>query len=72
MGVAVSSAYTTRADLNARVKALANPEDPPPVSAFNIPLWMVALSLLCLNAFGLLASAQVHEATEAMGRFLAL
>ncbi len=66
--VAVSSAFSTRVDLEARVQALANPRPEP--TGFRPRPWMFAAALLLLCAAGALASEHAHALTEEVGRFL--
>ncbi len=68
--VAVSSAFSNRDDLKARVEALANPRPAPTPAAFGPRPWMFAAALLLLCAAGALASEHVHTLTEEVGRFL--
>ena len=68
--VAVSPAFSSRADLQARVEALANPLPEPAPAGFRPRPWMFAAALLLLCAAGALASEHVHTLTEEVGRFL--
>lgn len=69
--VAVSSAFSSRVDLEARVEALANP----PAVASSISVlprpWMFAAVFLLLGALGAVTSEQIHAVSEGLGRFLA-
>jgi Zn-dependent protease with chaperone function len=69
--VAVSSAFSSRVDLEARVVALANPGPRTVLSGAGLRPWMFAAALLLLVATGVLASEQVHTLVEEVGRFLA-
>jgi Peptidase family M48 len=69
--VAVSSAFLSRADLEARVHALASPAGAPSVVPSVARPWMfVAIALLLCGA-GAIVSPQVHELTEEVGRLFA-
>lgn len=68
--VAVSSAFSSRVDLEARVEALANPRPEAAPAPFGPRPWMFAGALLLLCAAGALASENVHALTEEVGRFL--
>jgi Zn-dependent protease with chaperone function len=67
--VAVSSAFSSRVEIEARVQALANPESSAPT--LIVKPWMMASALLAFGAASLLASEQVHVLTERLGRLLA-
>ncbi|MBX7184084.1 MAG: M56 family metallopeptidase [Vicinamibacteria bacterium] len=69
--VAVSSAYSSREDLKARVEALANPCSDAVVPGFRIRPWMWAAAALILCAAGMLSSEHVHAVSEEIGRVLA-
>lgn len=69
--VAVSSAFSSRVDLEARVEALANPRLETAPAGFVLRPWMFAVALLALCAAGAMASGHVHAVTEEVGRFLA-
>ena len=69
--VAVSSAFSSRVDLAARVEALANPRPEIATAGSRLRPWMFAAALLALSATGALASEHVHAVTEAVGRLLA-
>ena len=69
--VAVSPAFTSRADLQARVEALANPAPEPKAPGLGLRPWMWAAAILVLCAAGVAASEQVHAIAEGVGRFLA-
>jgi len=69
--VAVSSAFSTRADLQARVEALANPDRGTVLGSAGLRPWMFVAALLVLGATGALASEPVHTLVEQVGRFLA-
>lgn len=70
--VAVSPAFSSRADLQARIEALANP--PARVGGENrvsgAP-FLFAAALIVMAGLGGVASEAVHELTEAAGRLLA-
>lgn len=68
--VAVSPAFSSRVDLEARVEALANPGPEPTPAGFHPRPWMFAAALLLLCAAGALASEHVHTLTEEVGRLL--
>ena len=70
--VAVSPAFLSRIDLEARIEALANPptRDAGADRASAVP-WLLAVALIVLASLGGMASEPVHELTEVVGRFLA-
>ena len=70
MDIAVSSAFHSRADLEARVQALANPDAAATRLPFSPRLWItMALALLTLAGFS--SAERVHALTERVGRTLA-
>jgi Zn-dependent protease with chaperone function len=70
--VAVSSAFSSPADIEARVKALADPPaETSPRANWSLRPWMLAVMMSALCGASVLASAQVHALTEAFGAFLA-
>lgn len=69
--LAVSSAYASRSDLEARIIALANPSGPALPEGFAVRPWMLASVVVVLCGVGFLGSEQVHAVTEAVGRTLA-
>lgn len=69
--VAVSSAFSSRADLEARVRALADPTAMPPGARLLLRPWMLAVAVVFLYGAGSLGSEQVHALTEQVGYFLA-
>jgi len=68
--VAVSSAFSSRVDLEARIEALANPRPETVPAGFRPRLWMFAAASLVLFAAGAMASEQVHSVAEEVGRLL--
>jgi len=71
LGVAVSSAFSSRAEIEERVMALTgstNEHDSSPVPPRP---WILAAAAIGTTLAGTLASAQVHEWTEQVGRWLA-
>ena len=68
--MAVSSAFSSRADLEARIHALANPQAGVLLGAGLQP-WMLAAAAVVLCGAGVMASEQVHAAAEELGRLLA-
>lgn len=71
MDMAVSSAFSSRADLEARVQALANPLATEGVIRFSPRTWVFVWAVLILCGVGVIASEQVHAFTEEVGRLLA-
>jgi Zn-dependent protease with chaperone function len=69
--VAVSSAFSSPADLEARVEALANPAPEFALTTPGVRPWMLAVALLALGVSGAMASEQVHTMIEEVGHFLA-
>ncbi len=69
--VAVSSAFSSRVDLQARVEALANPSSEASAPGFGVRPWMWAAAAVLLCAAGVVASEHVHAVTEEIGRILA-
>jgi Zn-dependent protease with chaperone function len=69
--VAVSSAFSSRAELQARVEALANPAGEAALPGTGLRPWMFVMVLIALGVSGALASEQVHSLIEEVGRFLA-
>ena len=69
--VAVSSAFSSLVDLEARVEALANPRPEAATAGSGWRPWMFAAMLLLLCAGGAMASEQVHAIAEEVGRLLA-
>ncbi|MBK5255001.1 MAG: M56 family metallopeptidase [Vicinamibacteria bacterium] len=69
--VAVSSAFSSRVDLEARVKALTNPSPETAGDDVRFRPWMLAVTVLLMGVAGALASERVHGVSEAVGRFLA-
>lgn len=69
--VAVSSAFSSWLDLEARVEALANPESEAAKAGSPLRPWMFAAALLVLCAVGATASEHVHAVTEGVARLLA-
>jgi Zn-dependent protease with chaperone function len=71
LDVAVSSAFSSRVDLEARVEALANPPAEATAPGPLLRPWMFAAAVLLVSVTGALASEHVHAVSEAVGRFLA-
>ncbi len=71
MDMAVSSAFSSQADLEARVQSLANPLDTEGVIRFSPRTWILVAAVLVLCCTGVIASEQVHAFTEGVGRLLA-
>jgi hypothetical protein len=69
--MAVSSAFSSRLDLEARVSALANPAPPSPVRKPVLRPWMYAAIVFGLGAASIPAWEGIHILTEQVGRFLA-
>lgn len=70
--VAVSPAFSSRIDLQARIEALANPPaDEAGADPISGAPWLMAAALIVSAGLGGFASEPVHELTEAVGRFLA-
>ena len=69
--VAVSSAFSSRVDLEARVEALANPPTGASGAGFFLRPWMFVPVALVIGMVGAVESARVHSVSEALGRFLA-
>lgn len=69
--VAVSSAFSSRVDLEARVEALANPRIEAATAGSSWRPLMFAATLLLLCAGGAMASEHVHSLAEGIGRLLA-
>jgi Zn-dependent protease with chaperone function len=69
--VAVSSAFSSRVDLEARVEALANPRPEAATAGAGWRPWVLAATLLLLCAGGAMASEHIHFLTEQVGRLLA-
>lgn len=69
--VAVSSAFSSRVDLQARVEALANPSSEASAPGVGVRPWMWAAAAVLLCAAGVIASEHVHAVTEEIGRILA-
>ena len=69
--VAVSSAFSSRADLEARVRALAEPAEGEAASPASLRPWMLAAVSVGLLGLGVIASEPVHAMTEIVGAFLA-
>ena len=69
--VAVSPAFSSRVDLEARVEALANPSAEVGMALTRLRLWMFAVALLAFCAAGMMAAEPVHNAVEELGRLLA-
>ncbi|MEO8359435.1 MAG: M56 family metallopeptidase [Vicinamibacteria bacterium] len=69
--VAVSSAFSSEADLEERVRALAEPLADTPGTNWTLRPWMFVVTSVALLGFGIVASEQVHELTEAVATFLA-
>ena len=70
MDLAVSSAFHGRADLEARVQALANPAAPSARLPFSPRLWF-GVALVGLTVLGLSSAQRIHALTEMLGRALA-
>jgi Zn-dependent protease with chaperone function len=68
--VAVSSAFSSRVDLAARIEALANPRSDAVIAGSGLRPWMFAVMFLALCAAGAMASEHVHAVTEGVGRLL--
>ena len=68
--VAVSSAFSSRVDLEARVRALATPASNGGAARVFVRPWMFAVIAAVLLATGALASERVHSLTEEVGYFL--
>lgn len=70
--VAVSPAFSSRIDLQARIEALANPPaHDGGVKRVSGAAFLFAAALIMVAGLGGLASEPVHELTEVVGRFLA-
>ena len=69
--VAVSSAFSSSADLEARVHALANPPTAAAVRGVPLRPWMLGAAILILGSAGVIASEPVHALIEELGRTLA-
>lgn len=69
--VAVSPAFSSRLDLEARIEALANPPKPQMRSRGLLGFLLCPAALLLIAGLGAIRSAQIHDLTEAVGRFLA-
>ncbi len=69
--VAVSSAFSSRADLEARIRALADPSRAEVSRGFGLRPWMLAAAAVALCGAGVIASEQVHAVAEELGRLLA-
>lgn len=69
--VAVSPAFSSRIDLQARIEALANPPTPDAgANAVSGAPFLVAAALIVVAGMGGVASEPVHELTETVGRLL--
>lgn len=71
LDVAVSSAFSSRVELAARVEALANPEATSVLPESRLRPWMFAAAMLALAAVSIPASAPIHAVIEQVGRLLA-
>jgi Zn-dependent protease with chaperone function len=69
--LAVSSAFSSPGDLEARVRALVSAPCEETVEPFALRPWMFLAATVFVCVAGLVASPQVHALTEGVGRLLA-
>ncbi len=69
--MAVSSAFSSPGDLEARVRALVSAPGEETVEGFVLGPWIFLAATVLMGVAGLVASPQVHALTEGVGRLLA-